>query len=188
VATRTSDAELFSDCLGGHAGAWRLLIERYTPLIYSIPRKHGLSETDAADIFQAVCVRLFQKLGTIRDPELLPAWLITTATRESWAHRRRACAAPAEPAGGSEEPVDPAPLPEDELLALERQGLVRLAIEQLPEPCRRVVVALFDDCGERLSYEQLARLLGLSANSIGPTRARCLERLRALIDQSGYFG
>jgi RNA polymerase sigma factor (sigma-70 family) len=185
VGASTSDEDLLSSCLGGRDGAWRALIERYAPLIYSIPLKYGLSEPDAADIFQAVCVTLFEKLDTIRDPRRLPAWLITTTTRASWAARKQASERSTVVVPDA---ADPAPLPEEELLALERRALLRMAIDQLPRTCRQMLRSLFDESEQPPSYDQLGRLLGLSSNSVGPTRARCLERLRTYLVASGYFG
>ena len=74
------------------------------------------------------------------------------------------------------------------MLALERQHLVRTAIRQLPDNCRRLVEAFFSDVADqRTSYQQLADSLGVPMNSLGPTRARCLERLRRLLRAAGYL-
>jgi RNA polymerase sigma factor (sigma-70 family) len=196
VVVDVPDQELLVGCLGGQSGAWNALIERYTPLIYSVALKDGLSEPDAADIFQAVCVTLFEKLGTIRDAACLPAWLITTTTRERWAVRRRAAARRLRPASAIPavlgdslaEEADPDPLPEESLLAGERQAQVRGALNQLPPTCRMMLSWLFDDSLRPISYQELGELLGMSSNSVGPTRARCLERLRSALEESGYMG
>lgn len=196
LASPVPDEELLSACLRGEAAAWDTLIERYAPLIYSIPLKYGLPDADAADVFQSVCVTLFEKLGTIRDPKRLPAWIITTTTRESWATRKRSrrlsTSAAAVQAGDAapllDDLTDPGPLPEEELLALERQALVRVALERLSTACQKMLTTLFNDRDPPTSYLELAERLGMPPNSIGPTRARCLNRLRALVEASGYFG
>jgi RNA polymerase sigma factor (sigma-70 family) len=185
-----TDEDLLAACLRGEQAAWNALVDRYAALIYSIPLRHGLSEHDAADVFQSVCVTLLEKLGSIRDPRGLPAWIITTTNRQSWAllrHNTREVTRPDEPVPDSE-PIDPDPLPEDEILALERQHLIRTALTQLSPNCRRLIEALFTDTSERSSYQALADELQVPLNSLGPTRARCLRKLRQLLDAAGYAG
>jgi DNA-directed RNA polymerase specialized sigma24 family protein len=80
---------------------------------------------------------------------------------------------------------DPDLLPEDELLSLERQRIVRAAVSQLSPRCRKLIEALFTDATEQQTYQQLAHGLGLPMNSLGPTRARCLEHLRRLLVAAG---
>ena len=78
------DRELIVACLDGDSTAWETLITRYQRLIYSIPMKARLSPDDASDIFQSVCLKLYEKLSTLRDHERVSSWLITTTTREVW--------------------------------------------------------------------------------------------------------
>ena len=189
-----TDGELIAACLRGEQSAWDRLVDRYAALIYSIPIKYGLAEPDAADVFQSVCITWLEKLSSIRDPQRLAAWLITTTTRECWAllrqrqrEARLATSEEPEMAGWMGEPMDPAPLPEDELLALERQVAIRAAVEQLPANCRELVEALFTDTAQRSSYQQLAHGLGIPLNSLGPTRARCLGKLRRLLEAAAFF-
>ena len=79
-----TDADLVAACLRGEQAAWDALVDRYAALIYSIALKYGLPEVDAADVFQSVCVTLLEKLGSIRDPRGLAAWIITTTSRLCW--------------------------------------------------------------------------------------------------------
>jgi RNA polymerase sigma factor (sigma-70 family) len=183
----TSDEDLLAACLSGEQTAWDALVDRYSALIYSIPFKYGFDDADAADIFQSVCVTLVEKLATIRAPRGLAAWIITTTSRQciAFARSRGREQARSMPDGSAGiEPTDPDLLPEDELLALERQHVVRTAVNQLPENCRQLVEALFSDA--HTSYEQAARHLAIPTNSLGPTRTRCLERLRRLLAAAGY--
>jgi RNA polymerase sigma factor (sigma-70 family) len=184
------DDELVAACLRGEQAAWDTLVDRYAALIYSIPLKYGLREADAADVFQSVCVTLLEKLATVREPRGLAAWIITTTTRQCLAVIRQQTRERNRLADGlvtvEREAVAPDQLPEDEILALERQYMVRTAITQLPLTCRRLVEALFSDTFEQTSYQQLADRLGVPMNSLGPTRARCLTRLRRLLTAAGY--
>ena len=173
-------------------------MDRYAALIYSIPLKYGLGEADAADVFQSVCVILLEKLGSVREPRGLAAWIITSTTRECLALVRKRRREDGRLVGegslaATVELVDPERLPEEELLALERQHLVRTAMGQLPANCRQLVEALFSDLPDptsgavdQTSYQQLAASLGIPTNSLGPTRARCLEKLRRLLHRAGY--
>jgi RNA polymerase sigma factor (sigma-70 family) len=182
-----TDDDLTAACLRGEQAAWNALVDRYAALIYSIPLKHGLSEQDAADVFQSVCVRLLEKLGSIRDPRGLPAWIITTTSRQSWAvlrQHQREVTRTREQKPLEDEPIDPEPLPEDEVLALEKQHLVRTAMSQLSPTCRRLIESLF--LNDRISYQELAQQLHVPVNSLGPTRARCLAKLRHALDAVGY--
>jgi RNA polymerase sigma factor (sigma-70 family) len=186
-----SDEQLLAACLRGESVAWDSLIDRYAGLIYSIPLKYGLSEADAADVFQSVCVILLEKLDTVRVPRGLAAWIITTTSRQSLSvarHRRREHSHSVGEAfvvpDGALADVDP--LPEEELLGLERQRTVRGAIKQLPTNCQRLIEALFSDGAEPETYQQLAAELGVPMNSVGPTRTRCLEKLRRLLLAAGF--
>ncbi len=186
----STDEQLLAACVRGDHAAWDILIDRYAALIYSIPLKYRFREADAADVFQAVCVTLLEKLGTIREPRGLAAWIITTTSRQclALAHRQsRERNRTADRQTTAEiEAADPDELPEDEILALERQYVVRAAVNQLPPKCRGLIEALFSDAHEQTSYQQLADRLGVPMNSLGPTRARCLSRLRHLLIAAGY--
>ena len=185
-----TDADLVAACLRGEQAAWDTLVDRYAALIYSIPLKYGLGQADAADVFQSVCVTLLEKLASLREPRVLPAWLITTTSRACWALLRQQAReqgwAGAELPSGEAEPSDPAPAPDEAVLALERQHLVRQAVAQLSPRCRDLVERLFTDTQGVSSYRDLAAGLGIPLNSLGPTRARCLDQLRRLLDDAGY--
>ncbi|MGA9771337.1 MAG: sigma-70 family RNA polymerase sigma factor [Blastocatellia bacterium] len=185
VAQR-GDRELIIACLDGDSTAWETLITRYQRLIYSIPMKSRLSPDDAADIFQSVCLKLYEKLSTLRDHERVSSWLITTTTREVWrvsARNRR----DATTNSGDEENEDAmsqipstGPLADEQRQALEQQQIVRQSIEALPERCRNLVTMLFYEKDE-LSYADIARRMNMPVPSVGPTRARCLEKLKKLL-------
>ena len=186
----STDEQLLAACLKGDQAAWDSLVDRYAALIYSIPLKYGFRETDAADVFQSVCVTLLEKLGTVREPRGLAAWIITTTSRQclALAHRqtRERNRTANRQVTAEIDAAAPDLLPEDEILALERQYAVRAAINQLPPKCRGLIEALFSDAREQTSYQQLADRLGVPMNSLGPTRARCLSRLRHLLTAAGY--
>jgi RNA polymerase sigma factor (sigma-70 family) len=183
----SADSEIVKACLQGSSVAWEALIRRYQRLIYSIPLKARLSQDDAADIFQSVCLKLYEKLESLRDHEKLSAWIITTTTRECWrlANRQRK-EKPADALSGEEGDeklhrlASDAPLLDEQGILLEQQQAVRQAVGTLPERCKDLVTLLFykkDD----LSYTEIARQMAMPVASIGPTRARCLEKLKKLL-------
>jgi RNA polymerase sigma factor (sigma-70 family) len=183
------DAALVRLCVEGDEAALAALVRRYQRLVYSIPLRHGLRPEAAADVFQSVWLRLIEKLPSIREPASIGAWLITTATRECWrAADRSRREAPIEGRGESDTPSamldlpDPKPLAEEEQLLIELQHRVRAALARLPERCRRLLELLFYE-DEPVSYAEIARQLGMSVDSVGPTRTRCIGKLRRVMDE-----
>ena len=180
------DRQLIAACLEGDAEAWEALIVRYQRLIYSIPLKARLSTDDAADIFQAVCLKLYEKLPTLREHEKIIAWLITTTSRETWrqaARQRREgqAAADTENDGDGLNQIPATGLLADEQRQiLEQQQIVREGVTALPERCRELISMLFYQKDE-LSYADIAARMKMPVASIGPTRARCLEKLKKLL-------
>jgi RNA polymerase sigma factor (sigma-70 family) len=185
-----SDLQLVSDCRRGDQLAWEKLIQRYQRLIYTIPLRAGLGKAQAAEIFQDVFTTLFQKLNDIEEPEKLQAWLVTTARRKTWriiskAEREGLAGVSAHHAFDDElEPVirDEGPLPDEQLMMLEEQHRIRLAVSALDERCRKLVQMLFYR-SEPLSYQEIAAALKIPEGSVGPTRARCLGKLLRLLQK-----
>lgn len=177
-----SDEALVLACRQGDAVAWETLVRRYQRLIYSIPRRAGLNDDLAAEVFQRVFAILVEKLAAIEQPDRIAAWLVTTARRETWRLSRREVATLA--FGDDEDEAlalpDGAPPPDEVLLRMEAQHIVRTAVAALDERCRTLLTLLFY-CAEPPPYTEIAAALGASAGSIGPTRARCLEKLRRLL-------
>lgn len=178
------DRELIAACLDNDAKAWETLILRYQRLIYSIPVKQGFSSVDAADVFQSVCLILLKKLPSLRKQEKLFSWLMTTTTRECWRvagqWRRESPMEnrdPDNPADKLSEVAASEPLADEQRIALEQQQIVRQAIDRLPERCRQLITLLFYH-HEELSYAEIAARLKMPVASLGPNRARCLQKLK----------
>lgn len=187
---RLSDAELISQCLEQDAEAWEVLVRRYQRLIASITFKYKLSHEDAADILQSVCFTLFQQLPSLRKQDKLSSWIITVAVRECWKFTRHKIQTDSLDDPEQEKTLDLAdettPLADDSLLAIERQHFIRRAVESLPEQCRRLIEQLFFP-DEPLPYAEISRQLGMPVASIGPTRARCLDKLKSALQKIGFF-
>ena len=81
---RRTDRELLSACRDGDESSWEALVDRYQRLIYTIPRRAGLDQDQASEVFQDVFVTLLQKIDDINEPDRLHAWLVTAARRKTW--------------------------------------------------------------------------------------------------------
>jgi RNA polymerase sigma factor (sigma-70 family) len=182
-----SDADLVSECRSGSKRAWEALVRRFQRLIFTVPRRAGLSEEQAADVFQIVFTKAFEHLDSIAQPDRIQAWLVTTAKRESLAllRERRSTVSIGEPdeeGGEAYDVPDENPLPEDVLESLQLQRELHEAVKQLDPKSQEFVKLVFLQ-EEPLPYSEVAARLGISEGSIGPTRARNLEKLRAILSQ-----
>ena len=169
----------------GDQQAWSEIVDRYTNLLWSIGRAHRLDTWTISDVVQTTWLRLLENLEHIREPDRLAGWLATTARRECLRWLRQA---------GRESPdwdeeflnavTGPATPIDHLLLVQERDAELWRCFRQLPERCQRLLRVLM--AVEPPSYAEVAEALGLPIGTIGPTRMRCLQRLRELIAESGY--
>jgi RNA polymerase sigma factor (sigma-70 family) len=187
-----SDESLVLACRRGEADAWEMLINRYQRLIYTIPRRAGLDEDQAAEVFQRTFAKLLENLHRIRQPGSIHAWLVTTARRETLQLIReqrveqsfpRTDNLDSEPQ--SETIPDDTPLPSERLERLEDQQLIQRAIAALDERSRTLLTLLYYQPNP-LSYAEIAAVLNIPEGSLGPTRARCLQKLRRLLEHAGF--
>jgi RNA polymerase sigma factor (sigma-70 family) len=184
-----TDEALVQACRQGEAHAWEALVLRYQRLIYAIPRRAGLSDEMAADVFQRVWIVLLEHLDRIEQPERIGAWLTTAAKRETWRAGRSQRAVPGLIGEFHAETValpSDAPLPDDVLEELEKQHMVRTSLAALDQRCRNLLTLLYYR-ENRPPYQEIARILDMRPGSIGPTRTRCLTKLRLLLDRAGFF-
>ena len=170
--------ELVTQARNGEQQAWDALVEQYAPLVWSICRRYRLSGADADDAGQAVWLHLVDQLDNIRDPAALAGWLATTTRRECCRILRTAQKAQA--LGSA---LDPGDIPgeqagtaDDELLRAERHAALREAFTHLPPRCQQLIALLIEDLP--VPYAEISARLGIPVGSIGPTRSRCLDRLR----------
>jgi RNA polymerase sigma factor (sigma-70 family) len=187
-------ADLVHAARGGQQGAWTELTRRYTNLLWSIARGMRLDQADAADAVATTWLRLVEHLDTLQEPEHVGAWLATTVRRECLAVRRRGQrVAPVAPedlpesahragaigAGGAVGVGHPTGMdpPDAALLTAERDAALWQAFRTLGAGCQRLLRVLIADPAP--SYAEVAAALDMPVGSIGPTRARCLRRLRA---------
>jgi RNA polymerase sigma factor (sigma-70 family) len=188
VSDNPQVTDLVAHARKGDQQAWDALVERYSPLIWSICRRFQLSEADAEDVGQVVWERLVDQLDSIRDPAALPGWLSTT-TRHECSRVRRTTGRHSVAGLVLDFENIPDQLTETtdhQLLVAERAATLRDAFTRLPPGCQRLLALLISD--PPVPYAEIGDRLGMSVGGIGPSRRRCLDRLRrdpaiaALID------
>ena len=161
----------------GDQGAWNSLVERYSGLVWNVARGHRLGDADASDVAQTVWLRLVESLPQLREPAAVGGWLATTARNESLRLLRRSGREVVEDDLGLDAtPADEAYSPEAVVEAHERRDLVRRALDVLPLRCQTLLRALAYSPDN--SYADISVALDMPIGSIGPTRGRCLDRLR----------
>jgi RNA polymerase sigma factor (sigma-70 family) len=166
---------LVTAAAAGDGDAMETLVRRYTPMVRAVAGSYRLGPADVDDVVQETWLRLLTHIGRLQEPAAIGGWLATTARREALralqcATREVSCAEPPEP--------DAAPCRDivEEVAGGERERALRAAIERLPLRPRTVLEALMSEAAE--GYAAVARKLGVPVGSLGPTRARSLERLR----------
>jgi len=168
---------LVTRAVNSDQNAWNDIVERYAPLVWSICAHYRLNDQDIEDVGQTVWLLLVEHLGKLREPAALPGWLATTTHREC--QRALTAARKTEGAGTKLDDallvVDAAVI-EQEVLAAERNAALRLALRELPPRCQQLLAMLISDPPR--SYTEISATLQIPVGSIGPQRARCLERLR----------
>ena len=176
--------ELVRAAAQGDGASWNVIVDRFQGLVWATARAHRLSQTDAADVAQTTWLRLVENLDRIRDPERLGGWLATTARYECLRHIRL---------HGRELPSDQPDVfdaaadepPELGLVEGERDGALWRAFGKLSDVCQSLLRLLVAE--EEPSYETIGAALGIPIGSIGPTRMRCLAKLRAGIELDPAF-
>ena len=179
--------ELIKAAIAGDQQAWAALVVKYLPLVYSITKRYRLTPTDAQDVSQTLWLRLLEHLGEVRDPMALPGWISVTTKNETLRLLK---------ARNRSVEVDPLTNPilergaegqtsDEQLLRSERRQVVRDALDELTPKQRALLLLLAAD--PPLGYQEISRLLDIPVGSIGPTRARYLDRLRATTAMTEFF-
>jgi RNA polymerase sigma factor (sigma-70 family) len=175
--------ELLISVQKGDQESFEKLAQHYTPLLWSITRSHGLSETDANDVIQTTWLRFVENRDRLSSSTELGGWLAATARREAMRVRRLSDRTAPTPLHGPDdmpERESEEPSPEDVVMNAERRRALLQAMEQLTPHCRRLIKILMADPSP--SYAEISAALGIPIGSIGPNRARCVQRLRQLLE------
>jgi RNA polymerase sigma factor (sigma-70 family) len=183
-----STSELLGAASQGDQGAWQALVEQYSAAIAAVTRAYRLDAADAGDVHQTTWLRLIEYKDRIREPERLRAWLTTAARNECLRIQR--CGRRSIPVGDdldrmadSQQAISSSP--EDEVILAERNALLKDAVAALPVNHRSLIDLLMADAAP--SYEELSAMLRIPVGSIGPTRGRCLAKLRTQLAVLGVI-
>jgi RNA polymerase sigma factor (sigma-70 family) len=172
-------AELVARARSGSDRAWTALVEQFLPLVRAVARGYRLTDGDVDDVAQTVWMLLLEHVARIREPRALPAWLITTARRESLRLiRQQRRSIPVDPLASASDTGSVTDNDVDaDLLRLEEARVLRQGLAELPPVQRELLLLLSSE--RMLSYREISEMLTMPLGSIGPTRARGLARLRA---------
>jgi RNA polymerase sigma factor (sigma-70 family) len=177
----------FERARNGETAALNDVVRELNPLLWRVARGEGLTAEESADVVQTTWLELLRRLHDIRSTQALTSWLITATRREAW--RVRARSRRQAPAGAAhlESAPDPGPVPGERLLADERDQALWRNFQRLPERCRALLRIVAEVA--RPDYSAAAGALGMPVGSVGPTRGRCLAKLRAmLLADPGWSG
>lgn len=164
---------------GGERAALERLVHRLTPMLWHVVRAYRLDESSAEDVVQATWLAFVRAADTITDPQALVRWLTVTARREAWQVARTAARVETVDDDELLRRADPGDGVEATVVREHRDAALWAAVAMLSERCQRLLrVIAFAD---RPDYAALARGLDMPMGSIGPTRGRCLDKLRALL-------
>ncbi len=156
------------------------IVIELSPVLWQVARAQGLDREAAEDVIQCTWLSLLRHLDQIHSPVALTAWLVTATKREAWRARTAHRAEQSLDRNEMTDTADPQPLPEERVLLAERHHDVWQAVRLLPKRCQELLrVVAFT---HRPDYDAVASALGMPRGSIGPTRGRCLAKLRTLLD------
>ena len=183
---QTTDHELVKACLAGESNAWEQLLRRYERMIYAVTVRFAFVLEDRREIFQTVCCEILKNLPSLIDVVKLRPWILTITIREcndlirkKYQQRRLD---PEESALGIQAPKA------DSLeiyLQSEREAMLLEALAELPVRCRQVIRLLF--LGEtKTPYKEAGTEFGLSKETIGSLRQRCLKKLRQILESKDF--
>lgn len=174
-----TDELLVLGCLAGDDEAWRVLLERYGKLIFTVAYSFNFPTTIVEEVYQDVCLQAIRKMYTLQDRSKLQAWLVTIAKRLCMQRKRKM----KQVVLGSEyleEIFAENTVLEETVIRHETQSLLEEALSKLGDRCRYIIEALFL-ADPKIPYDEVAEVLGIAEGSVGPIRQRCLIRLRDLI-------
>lgn len=181
--TESDLSQIVPAAAAGDPSAWNALMDRFGRMIVAIARSCRLNEADVGEVHQTTWLRLVENIGRVEQPERIGAWLATTARRESLRIVRGKARLFLNHEASTQLPDPDGKPPDAGPLAEERADAVRRAFALLPPHCQRLLGILAVD--NPPSYKTLSKTLSMPIGSIGPTRGRCLEHLRRIMEELG---
>ena len=167
-----TDAQLVARCRDGDEQAWNAIVERFSRYVLAIATQaFRFSEPDAEDVFQDVFAKVYVELGRLRDPDALRPWIAQLTRRVCLDRLRRDRETPSDD-------VEPDGV-DDALDRLDEAMAVREALAGVGEMCQEMLDRFF---ARDESYRTIGEELGLPAGTIASRISRCLEKLRAAME------
>jgi RNA polymerase sigma factor (sigma-70 family) len=183
VSVWTISAQHFRRWRAGEHAALDDLVRTLSPVLWHVVRSYGLDRDQAEDVVQTAWLTLVRRHESIVDPQAVAAWLTTTARREAWRVSKAANKAIAVGDEVIEARVPAQADAESQVIVADEQDRVWACVSQLSERCQRLLrIVAFED---RPDYAGIARELSMPIGSIGPTRGRCLDKLKTLLKSVG---
>jgi RNA polymerase sigma factor (sigma-70 family) len=171
----------------GETAALSEIVRELNPLLWHVARGEDLTAEESADVVQTTWLELLRRLHEIRSPQALTSWLVTTTRREAWRVRQLSRRQAPDGTAQLDSAADPDPGPGERLLADERDQVLWRHVQRLPERCRKLLRVVAHVA--RPDYAAVAEALGMPVGSIGPTRGRCLAKLREMLQADpGWSG
>jgi len=183
-AAADTDADLVQGCLDGDERAWNALLERHGSLVWAAARRAGLADADAADAFQNAWTIALEDLGRLRDADRFAPWIARIARHQAMRIRRGYGIARRAHEKVARDEMDHR-RPEEEVVETEQRHGIQLALGQIGERCRKLLELLYF-AAPQPAYADIAASTGMRIGSIGPTRARCLEKLKQELGGMGH--
>lgn len=175
MSTTEDDESLVVRCRGGDTAAWTVLVDRFGPAVWAVARRAKLDGDDASDVFQNTWRIAVEELSRLREPAAFGGWIVRVARHQTMRVRRGYGIARRSLPHVAKEDVDET-VPDDALSRIEERRRVSSAVERIGRKCAELLRALYYD-DPPPGYAEIATRLGMRIGSIGPTRARCLEKL-----------
>jgi RNA polymerase sigma factor (sigma-70 family) len=173
-----------AECREGSGEAWSALVDKYKKYVYAIICRYGVQDEEAADLFQSVWLDAFNDLGKLSQPDSVRPWLASITSHKCFHWKRQRYRRQGMEVAEAEAPNASVPVAPDFVAQLERDQLIREALDRLPARCHRLIRLLFF-ASPPVPYAVAARSLGLATGSIGFIRGRCLEKLRKALESLG---
>lgn len=186
IGTENTDLSLLFDrCRKGDSVAWGRLVDRFSDYVYSIPKRYGLNEDDCADIHQQSFQALYGNLDKLGSAHAIPKWMAVTAARLSLRLIRTRGGRVEEYSDLDELVADEERSAEENAVQADQARVLREAVERLGGRCAPLLNLLY--LSGETSYDEVSAELGIPVGALGPTRARCLQKLRELLTKEGFF-
>ena len=186
VTGRSRYISLVRRCLAGDERAWEEIVAVISPIVFGVCRSKKLTDEESLDIFGEVCYLLLQNLPKLKSPERILSYVATTTRWEIYGMFRRArLQDKLKQKDVAAVRMSAQPGPDEEAVRTENQRVLLSAILRLPETESRLMWHLFFD-ERQPTYQEISQQLGIPVASIGPTRGRCLKKLKRMLKRKGY--